>query len=60
MSGVVTRFRGGKWRDADWHWFDHPEMQARIAEAEADLREGRFQTGTTAEELQRQLDALKS
>lgn len=26
---------------APWHWFDHPEMQARIASAEADRREGR-------------------
>ena len=26
---------------SDSSWFDHPEMQARIAKAEADRREGR-------------------
>jgi hypothetical protein len=44
---------------APWHWFDHPEVQAGIAEAEADFREGRYQSGTTVEELMRQLDKLK-
>jgi hypothetical protein len=29
---------------APWHWFDHPDMQARIATAEADRREGRVTT----------------
>jgi hypothetical protein len=30
-------------KPANWHWFDHPEMQARIAAAEADRREGRVE-----------------
>jgi hypothetical protein len=41
----------------DWHWFDLPEMQARIAEAEADLREGRV-TDSTAEKYLRRLRHL--
>lgn len=44
---------------APWHWFDHPEVQAGIAEAEADFRGGRYQSGTSVEELMRQLDMLK-
>lgn len=40
-------------------WFRHPEMQARIAEAEADFREGRFVETTTPEEAQAYLDSLK-
>lgn len=34
---------------APWHWFDHPEMQARIARAEADLEAGRFWEGSIEE-----------
>jgi hypothetical protein len=41
------------------HWFDHPEMQARIARAEADFRDGHVQCGNSLEELLSQLDALK-
>lgn len=55
----LLAFLGVRKRRDEGHWFDHPEMQARIAEAEEDLREGRYQTGSSAEELQRQLDALK-
>jgi AbrB family looped-hinge helix DNA binding protein len=44
----------------DQLWFHHPEMQARIAEAEADLREGRFTRTETPEEAQALLDSLKS
>ena len=40
-------FRG--WPRANWHWFDHPEMQARIANAEDDLATGRY-TDVSAEE----------
>ena len=36
-------------KPADWHWFDHPEMQARIAKAEDDLATGRY-TDASAEE----------
>lgn len=44
----------------DQLWFHHPEMQARIAEAEADLREGRVTQTETPEEAQALLDSLKS
>lgn len=46
----------------DQRWFQHPEMQARIAEAEAeaDLREGRITRTATPEEAQTLLDSLKS
>lgn len=37
-------------RKSDGHWFDHPEMQARIAEADADRREGRVKRFKTREE----------
>lgn len=40
-------------------WFRHPEMQARVAEAEADFREGRFVETATPEEAQAYLDSLK-
>ncbi|HVG44843.1 MAG TPA: hypothetical protein VM890_08935 [Longimicrobium sp.] len=43
----------------DQSWFHHPEIQARIAEAEADFREGRFTRTTTLEEAQAHLDSLK-
>ena len=47
---IISRVFARK-KEPEWHWFDHPEMQARIAEAEADLREGRFESGTTVEGL---------
>jgi hypothetical protein len=37
----LRRAAGLKRKRDDWHWFDHPEMQERIAKAEADRREGR-------------------
>jgi hypothetical protein len=36
-----------------WHWFDHPEMQARIAKAEDDLANGRFTDTPASEYLER-------
>lgn len=38
-------------------WFHHPEMQARVVEAEADFREGRFVETKTPEEAQAYLDS---
>ncbi|HEX2205821.1 MAG TPA: hypothetical protein VHG91_21080 [Longimicrobium sp.] len=60
-------FRGGirrlTWlratRSDNYSWFDHPEMQARIAEAEADRREGRVTRGSSIDELIAHLDSLK-
>lgn len=43
----------------DQRWFEHPEVQTRIAEAEADFREGRFTRTSTPEEAQAYLDSLK-
>ena len=43
----------------DQLWFYHPEMQARIAKAEADFAAGRFTTTRTLEEAQAFLDSLK-
>jgi len=43
----------------DQIWFHHPEMQARVAEAEADFREGRFTRTETPDEAQAHLDRLK-
>jgi AbrB family looped-hinge helix DNA binding protein len=43
----------------DQLWFYHPEMQARIARAEADFAAGRFTTTRTPEEAQAFLDTLK-
>jgi hypothetical protein len=43
----------------DQRWFHHPEMQVRIAEAEADIREGRLTRTNTLEEAQALLDSLK-
>jgi hypothetical protein len=42
----------------DRHWFDHPEMQARIAEAEADRREGRVTRMDTPEAIEAYLNSL--
>lgn len=44
---------------AAWHWFDHPEMQARIARAEADRAAGRVQRADSLEELLAQLRAIE-
>lgn len=43
----------------DQLWFYHPEMQARIAEAEADIAAGRYTRTTTVAEAQAFLDSLK-
>lgn len=43
----------------DQLWFQHPDMQARVAEAEADFREGRFTRTDTPEAAQAYLDGLK-
>lgn len=48
---------GGRVQDK-WHWFDHPEMQARIAEAEADRREGRVTRMDTPEAMEAYLKSL--
>jgi hypothetical protein len=44
----------------DQRWFHHPEMQARIARAEADFRQGRCTVSDSPEEAQQFLDSLKS
>jgi len=43
----------------DQLWFHHPEIQARIAEAETDFREGRSTRTDTPDEAQAYLDSLK-
>jgi hypothetical protein len=43
----------------DQLWFHHPEVQAGVAEAEADFREGRFTVTDTPEDAQAYLDHLK-
>ena len=43
----------------DQLWFRHPEMSARVAQAEAGFREGRSSTAETPEEAQALLDSLK-
>jgi hypothetical protein len=52
LSGLRRITRGG------WHWFDHPEMQARIEKAEADRREGRVEKFDTREAALAHLDSL--
>lgn len=43
----------------DQLWFHHPAVQERVAEAEADFREGRSTRTETPEEAQDFLDSLK-
>lgn len=43
----------------DQLWFHHPEMQQRVAQAEAGFREGRSTRVQTPEEAQAFLDGLK-
>ena len=43
----------------DQLWFHDPEIQARVAEAETDFREGRFTRTGTPEAAQAYLDGLK-
>ncbi len=56
MLRLVALLRGRKRRG--WHWFDHPEMRARIAKAEADLHEGRVKEFNSREEAFAYLDSL--
>jgi len=44
---------------ADQRWFYHPEMQARVAQAERDFAEGRSTRTETPDEAQAFLDSLK-
>jgi AbrB family looped-hinge helix DNA binding protein len=44
----------------DQLWFHHPEMQARIEQAESDLAAGRFTETRTPAEAQALLDSLKN
>lgn len=43
----------------DQLWFHHPDMQARVAQAEKDFSEGRSTRTQTLEEAQALLDSLK-
>lgn len=43
----------------DQLWFHHPEMQARLSRAEADLANGRSTRTETPEQAQAFLDSLK-
>lgn len=56
-QGVQSVLFGGRLRN-EWHWFDHPEMRGRIAEAEADRREGRVIRADTPEEIEAYLKSL--
>jgi bifunctional DNA-binding transcriptional regulator/antitoxin component of YhaV-PrlF toxin-antitoxin module len=44
----------------DQLWFHHPEIQARVARAEADFAEGRSTRTSSLEEAQSFLDSLKT
>jgi hypothetical protein len=44
---------------ADRHWFDHPEMRARIAEAEADFLNGRSYHTDSPEAVEALFDSWK-
>lgn len=44
----------------DQLWFHHPEMQARVTEAEQDFAQGRTTRTETPEEAQEFLDRLKA
>ena len=43
----------------DQLWFHHPDMQARVAQAEKDFAEGRSTRTQTPDEAQALLDSLK-
>jgi len=58
-SGIRWMSRRRRPGMRDHSWFQNPEMQARIAEAEADIREGRVTRGSSWEELLAHLDSLK-
>jgi len=58
FRGAIRKLFRPRLVERDDSWFQHPEMQARIAEAEADFREGRFVEGSSWEELRAHLDSL--
>lgn len=43
----------------DQLWFHHPEMERRVAEAEADFQKGRSTSTSTIKDAQAHLDSLK-
>ena len=45
-------------RGRRWHWFDHPEMQARIAEAEAERSAGLGKRFDNRDEAMAYIDSL--
>jgi hypothetical protein len=53
VTALVKRMKGD-----DSHWFDHPEMQARIEKAESDRREGRVERLESREAALAHLDSL--
>jgi hypothetical protein len=53
LASAIRRIRRG-----DWHWFDHPEMQARVQKAEADRLEGRVEKLDSREAALARLDSL--
>jgi phosphoribulokinase len=53
VAALIRRVRGD-----GWHWFDHPEMQARIEKAESDRREGRVERFESREAAFRHLDGI--
>ena len=44
----------------DQLWFHHPDVRARISEAEADIGNGRVTSASNPEEAQRVLDSFKT
>jgi hypothetical protein len=60
VKARIKKVRNPATPDADdQRWFQDPEVQARIAEAEADFSEGRVIRTSTPEEAQAYLDSLK-
>ena len=60
FSGSEQRGDGGVGPSPDDQlWSEHPEMEGRVAEAEADFRAGRSTTTETLGEAQAHLDRLK-
>jgi hypothetical protein len=51
--------RSGELDETTDRWFHHPEMERRVAEAEADFRAGRSSSTFTLDEAQAHLDRLK-
>lgn len=65
-STFMTRTRWGTFElvpatlvPSDQLWFHHPEMQARLTQAEEDFAQGRSTRTETPEEAQEFLDSLK-